>query len=1192
MLNYLNKALITILAATILLIHQTFGQLDFQIDPSYCQDQGVTPIVLNNVYSNLEWDFCVSPFEDTLNISFLSGITGGGRNLGIDFIELAGTWYAVATSWNNNNLFLLTFANGLTNSPNIKDLGNPDNVLNQPVSIGLVERGGIVYALIHNWGSENLVKVKFDDGVTGVTQTGSVVYGPFGSLLSKMVIVDTSDELQAIVINPDATVGIINFQNDINRTILTADVTVSVPIAGASSPRDIEMIRVGSNWYGFVASFSTGIISRVDFGTDISTGIKGTATTVADNIFGGERVNNIELIVNGGIYELHAATFEGNLFKVKLGTDITIEGITSGAVQYGSEFLLIEGYTMSYFRYRGEWYGFVMNDQSAKLYGITSTTPCRGSIGYSNTENPFLTYDQAGSYDISLTGYNDDGTNEIITKSISITSSVAPQIQVTSAGNCLTNPVSFSGQQLSGDITSWSWDFGDGSGTSTLQNPDYTYSATGEYQIILTVTDANGCSNLLIDSISIYDEPLPDFTVPAGTLCMSNAILFTNTTSGESGPVVSWAWDFNGEGTSTDKEPIFTFLSSGNKTITLTSSLPGCANVIQKNIFVEEAPNPGFTYNDVCNTTTSIFTDQSTGTDLTDWNWDFGDGNISSDQNPSHTYTNPGQYDVVLTVSNGLGCSASLTQTVFNHAIPVLEFQYELPCSSAEVQFTDQSLVQNANIVAWSWDFGDPGSSGNTSSIQNPVHLFNTPGDYNVKLIAYSQFGCVDSLTKIINVLQGPDVQFSWDKACAGEPTTFADQTISFGIPVSGITWIIDGVVYEDVSAPSHTFGTPGIYSVSLGVTLDNLCGQTLVQDIIIAESPQVAFGFDELCDDDLVKLFDLTSSSADPVVTRSWFIDGQPHNQADSTITVSLAPGEYLITLDVMTNSGCDQAASNIINLSGAPRAEFAMAHSFGAAPFTVGFNNLSTGAEFFLWDFGDGKSASTKTNPTFTFESEGVYQVQLIASDGTNCADTSVYQSVEVVSPVADVVLNAINPLATGNTTRFALDIHNSGTILLHDNLEIVFRLDNGAEVVEVFRDTLHAEENNALYIPGFSLGNTLSARLLCVALRVKNNENKIVAADKGCINLDELAVVTNIYPNPAADHFQIDVIIPTKEAIELKVLDRNGALIFNKVYTDVTAGLNEFVIDARTYRSGMYLVQVKYQGLSRELKAVISK
>lgn len=236
------------------------------------------------------------------------------------------------------------------------------------------------------------------------------------------------------------------------------------------------------------------------------------------------------------------------------------------------------------------------------------------------------------------------------------------------------------------------------------------------------------------------------------------------------------------------------------------------------------------------------FTDQSTGL-VSSWSWDFGDGGTSTESDPSHTYQNAGSYDVSLTVT-GPGGSDTETKTdyITVGSPPVADFSGEPTsgCAPLEVDFTDEST---GDPTSWLWDFGD----GQTSTDQNPTHIYDNPGSYTVSLTATNSVGS-DTKTKTdyITVGSEPAAAFSADpvEGCPPLEVSFTDE--SSGYPDSW-QWDFGDGGSSTESDPDHTYEEPGTYTVSLSVS--NACGEDTEtkQDFITIWAPDIAVNPDHL---------------------------------------------------------------------------------------------------------------------------------------------------------------------------------------------------------------------------------------------------------------------------------------------------------------------------------------------------------
>ena len=284
---------------------------------------------------------------------------------------------------------------------------------------------------------------------------------------------------------------------------------------------------------------------------------------------------------------------------------------------------------------------------------------------YSGQTPTAISYNTLGTYDVTLVV--SDGTNtETELKSDYITVNnpepVADFMGNPTEGN-FPLTVSFTDQSVN-TVDTWSWTFGDG-GTSTDQNPVYTYNEAGTYDVSLTVTGPGGSNtNEKIGYINVnYPEPVADFEGIPTEGIMPLTVSFTDISTDT---VNSWSWTFGDGGTSTEQNPVYEYSAAGNYTVSLTVSGPGGSSTNEKSNYI--TVNAGeITADFSANPTTGeapllvSFTDLSTSTgDITDWSWDFGDDLTSTEQNPQHEYLSPGNFTVSLTVSGVAGTSTEI----------------------------------------------------------------------------------------------------------------------------------------------------------------------------------------------------------------------------------------------------------------------------------------------------------------------------------------------------------------------------------------------------------------------------------------------------------------------------------------------------------------------------------------------------
>jgi len=268
----------------------------------------------------------------------------------------------------------------------------------------------------------------------------------------------------------------------------------------------------------------------------------------------------------------------------------------------------------------------------------------------SSLQNPTYTFTKNGNHKVCLKVSNGGGIDSFC--SVILIRKVKPVADF-SADTSLDPKISFTDLSLN-EPSNWNWDFDDNGAYSNLQNPVYTFTKNGNFNICLTVTNQGG-NNTVCKKITIRKNiPKADFIFNSTN---DPSISFTDKSTNLP---LSWKWDFDEYGaTSTLQNPNFSFLENGDHKVCLTVTNEGGSDSICKNVVINKAlPVAHYGFN-TDNMPTVLFADNSTGKP-TSWKWKFNDkGNDSSDvQNPSYTFKTDGKHNVCLTVTNIAGTSA------------------------------------------------------------------------------------------------------------------------------------------------------------------------------------------------------------------------------------------------------------------------------------------------------------------------------------------------------------------------------------------------------------------------------------------------------------------------------------------------------------------------------------------------------
>ena len=396
------------------------------------------------------------------------------------------------------------------------------------------------------------------------------------------------------------------------------------------------------------------------------------------------------------------------------------------------------------------------------------------------------------------------------------------------------------------------------------------------------------------------------------------------------------------------------------------------------------------------------FADSSSGP-VTGWSWAFGDGDTSSVQNPIHTYASSGVFGVELAVMGTGGVVDTTRKDSLITVRPFADFS-AFPTSGLDsviVAFQDSS---RGGATSWSWDFGD----GETSTDQNPEHIYRVPGAYTVGLTVGAQGGS-DTIEKpdLIEVKSGILADFNADSTAGRSPLNVAFVDSSRGSVVSW-SWSFGDGDSSAIQNPSHTYIDPGIYTVSLGVTGSGGESDTTTKASYVRVAPIADFVVDvSVGVDSLAVAF--TDSTKGPATSWSWdFGDGDSSFVQHPTHTYREV-GVFSVSLDVSGPSGTDRVEkADLIEVLQGVKAIFEADSTSGRVPLTVSFRDSSTGpVTSWSWDFGDGDSSSVQ-HPTHTYTSPDTLDVTLTVTGTTGTDTRTVVDLVEAMfnfSPSAPV-------------------------------------------------------------------------------------------------------------------------------------------------------------------------------------------
>ncbi|PCJ25666.1 MAG: hypothetical protein COA97_07245 [Flavobacteriales bacterium] len=395
-----------------------------------------------------------------------------------------------------------------------------------------------------------------------------------------------------------------------------------------------------------------------------------------------------------------------------------------------------------------------------------------------------------------------------------------------------------------------------------------------------------------------------------------------------------------------------------------------------------------------CNGTTVNFTNGSTNS--TNYYWDFGDPSTIADtstlQSPAYTYADTGVYNVMLVANPGLSCS----DTAFHEfsIYPALEPSFILPSNQCLLNnsFSFNAIGSNFPDDTITWNFG--GSAIPPIVIDSFAQVsFSSSGAKPIELIIQN-FGCTKSYFDTIQILDNPIAVFD-------PQSNFCDGLIvqfnSYSLNISDYFWDFgDPSITTDTSIlalPAYTYADTGIYNVVLIANQQNLCYDTAYRTYEVFEPINATFS-NQPSQCFLNNSFTLNAQgNYNGAATINWSFGsfGSPLTSNSPQVQVSfLDTGAHIVNLNIQ-NHGCSSSYTDTFYVFLNPSINFSLLEDAGCQPFTTFFYDSSSASTpiTYLWDFGDGTTSST-ANPTHTYLSAGLFDVNLTISTTSGCVET----------------------------------------------------------------------------------------------------------------------------------------------------------------------------------------------------------
>lgn len=488
----------------------------------------------------------------------------------------------------------------------------------------------------------------------------------------------------------------------------------------------------------------------------------------------------------------------------------------------------------------------------------------------SSASSPNHLYHSCGTKPVKLVVKSVNGCTSVVLKNANVF--CKPQAVIVSSNSCMYNPTLFFANNIgSSAIVGYNWDPNYPASTVQAATPlntttsnqggNYLYSTDGIKNIVVVVTNGDGCKDTIIKSVTVY--PVPTTVFNASSVCKNDSTTFTSTsTVNAPDNIVQYQWDYNNDGVyektsaTNIQRYTYSFVYKGDAYL-ITTSNHGCKDTALAPVEVYPLPATNMEFNNVCYGTAVNFINTSTvgygSIVASNWKYTFTDSALTIGTAPtSFTFAQPNYYTVLLTATSNYGCKNSRLKIVTVYPTPVVDFNALSVKDCAPFCVTqNNNTIINATIVpttvtSYVWYFG----TGDSSNAKTPLYCYassnnNTSKLYTVMLKAESDYGCVSTAikTNYIEVLPKPVAAFVATPTNAVLSTNLI-ELVDKSIYGNVITWDY-GVPYLplNTSAPAYqaiSYNDSGNFVITQYVQNKFGCTDTAYQPILIIKDYNV----------------------------------------------------------------------------------------------------------------------------------------------------------------------------------------------------------------------------------------------------------------------------------------------------------------------------------------------------------------
>lgn len=556
----------------------------------------------------------------------------------------------------------------------------------------------------------------------------------------------------------------------------------------------------------------------------------------------------------------------------------------------------------------------------------------------------------------------------------------------------------------------YKWDAAQLLNMDTVANPEFiAINQTGvieNYQLVLT-TDRGLCITKDTVNVSVYPVPVVKSSPHDTEICEKRGVLLIGKSTGGNG-LNKYTWTPVTGLSAPNAASTLAKPSATSTYIVKVTDAKGCSSIDSSTIRVNPFPRAWFTWPITCQGNDPIISDSSfiSSGNIKLRIWKIPGYDTFGVKTIVLPFGQVSKIPVTLVTESSIGCADTVTRMVDVKARPKVDFAIPYACQSDTSKFQNISTIDSGSIKSWNWVFGD----GNNATSQSPAHAYAAYGDYSTTLVATSNYGCQDSITKLARVFPNPKANFSIAQTCERDTLKMSNSSNFYGDTLFAYKWSLGNGMYANTKHSQRYVDTFGNYLIKLTVSSVHGCADSIQKIGNVYAVPTAAFGTFDHCLDASSEFTDSSFIKQGNIASYEWdFGDGNASGLRNPLHLYNKA-GIYNITLKVASDKGCRDSLTKQSDIWPLARPTFTANSHCLYETFTANSNSWGGGTIVsYKWKLGNGDSLASK-DITYTYANHGIYNLSLELKTDKGCVRDT--QANIEVWPLPLVTVSSVNP------------------------------------------------------------------------------------------------------------------------------------------------------------------------------------